>query len=137
MTQTSYLPRPHAQPGWSVDHFTGVRTLEPLTNTGAMAPAGQLWSTVRDLVLWGQFLAGGRPDLLDPSTLHEMTLPVTDAYGLGLRLATNAGGVLVGHNGIDARLPGRSLFVDPGSGIGAWCSPTPRPGSTPSGWWWT
>ena len=23
MSQTSYLPRPHAQPGWSVDHFTG------------------------------------------------------------------------------------------------------------------
>ena len=118
MTQTSYLPRPHAQPGWSVDHFTGVRMLEPLTNTGAMAPAGQLWSTVGDLVLWGQFLAGGRPDLLDPSTLHEMTLPVTDSYGLGLRLATNAGGVLVGHNGT---MPGfmAGVFVDPGSGIGA------------------
>jgi len=118
MTQTSYLPRPHAQPGWSVDHFTGVRTHEPLTSTGAMAPAGQLWSTAHDLVLWGQFLAGARPDLLDPSTLHEMTVPVIDDYGLGLRLTANAGGVLVGHNG---SMPGflASLFVDPGSGIGA------------------
>lgn len=118
MTRTSYLPRPHAQPGWSVDHFTGVRTLEPLTSTGAMAPAGQLWSTVHDLVLWGQFLAGARPDLLDPSTLHEMTVPVVDDHGLGLRLTANAGGVLVGHNG---SMPGflASLFVDPGSGIGA------------------
>ncbi len=118
MSQTSYLPRPHAQPGWSVDHFTGVRTLEPLTSTGAMAPAGQLWSTVDDLVVWGQFLAGGRPDLLDPSTLHEMTVPVTDGYGLGLRLTANAGGVLVGHTG---SMPGflAALFVDPGSGIGA------------------
>ena len=118
MTQTSYLPRPHAQPGWSVDHFTGIRQLEPLTSTGAMAPAGQLWSTVADLVVWGQFLAGSRPDLLDPSTLHEMTVPVTDDYGLGLRLSTNAGGVLVGHTG---SMPGflAGLFVDPGSGIGA------------------
>jgi CubicO group peptidase (beta-lactamase class C family) len=118
MTQTSYLPRPHAQPGWSVDHFTGVRTLEPLTDTGAMAPAGQLWSTVEDLVLWGQFLAGSRPDLLDPSTLHEMSTEVTESYGLGLRLTANAGGVLVGHNG---SMPGflAGLFVDPGSGIGA------------------
>ncbi|MGZ5403645.1 MAG: serine hydrolase domain-containing protein [Nocardioides sp.] len=118
MTQTSYLPRPHAQPGWSVDHFTGIRTLEPLHNTGAMAPAGQLWSTVADLVTWGQFLAGARPDLLDPSTLHEMSRAVSDDYGLGLRLSANAGGVLVGHGG---SMPGfmAALFVDPGSGIGA------------------
>ncbi len=118
MSRTSYLPRPTAQPGWSVDHFTGIRTLEPLTDTRAMAPAGQLWSTVEDLVLWGQFLAGGRPDLLDPSTLHEMSTPVAESYGLGLRMTANAGGVLVGHNG---SMPGflASLFVDPGSGIGA------------------
>ncbi len=118
MSRTSYLPRPHAQPGWSVDHFTGIRTLEPLTDTGAMAPAGQLWSTVEDLVLWGQFLAGARPDLLDPSTLHEMSTPVADSYGLGLRMTATAGGVLVGHNG---SMPGflASLYVDPGSGIGA------------------
>ncbi len=118
MSRTSYLPRPHAQPGWSGDHFTGIRTLEPLTDTGAMAPAGQLWSTAEDLVLWGQFLAGGRPDLLDPSTLHEMSTPVAESYGLGLRMTANAGGVLVGHNG---SMPGflGSLFVDPGSGIGA------------------
>ncbi|WP_432479858.1 serine hydrolase domain-containing protein [Nocardioides sp. GXQ0305] len=118
MTRTSYLPRPTAQPGWSVDHFTGIRTQEPLTSTGAMAPAGQLWSTIDDLVLWGQFLAGSRPDLLDPSTLHEMTVPVTEGYGLGLRLTANAGGILVGHGG---SMPGflAALFVDPGSGIGA------------------
>jgi CubicO group peptidase (beta-lactamase class C family) len=118
LAQTSYLPRPHAQPGWSVDHFTGVRTLEPLTSTGAMAPAGQLWSTVGDLVTWGQFLAGSRPDLLDPSTLHEMSLPVLEDYGLGLQISANAGGVLVGHGG---SMPGfmARLVVDPGSGIGA------------------
>jgi CubicO group peptidase (beta-lactamase class C family) len=118
LTQTSYLPRPHAQPGWSVDHFTGVRTLEPLASTGAMAPAGQLWSTVGDLVTWGQFLAGSRPDLLDPSTLHEMSLPVLEDYGLGLHVSANAGGVLVGHGG---SMPGfmARLVVDPGSGIGA------------------
>ncbi|WP_110183471.1 serine hydrolase domain-containing protein [Nocardioides solisilvae] len=118
MTQTSYLPRPNAQPGWSVDHFTGERRLEPLTNTGAMAPAGQLWSTVADLVLWGQFLSGARPDMLDPGSLTEMLEPVTDDYGLGVRLLTGTGGILVGHTG---SMPGylAALFVDPGSGIGA------------------
>ena len=119
MAQTSYLPRPHAQPGWSVDHFTGIRTLEPLADTGAMAPAGQLWSTIADLVAWGQFLAGARPDLLDPSTLHEMSSP--SDRGLRARVCASRpmpGGLLVGHTG---SMPGfmAALFVDPGSGIGA------------------
>jgi CubicO group peptidase (beta-lactamase class C family) len=118
MRHTSYLPRPQAQPGWSVDHFTGVRVLEPLTDTWAMAPAGQLWSTVEDMVVWGQFLAGSRPDVLAPESLHEMTRPVTPGYGLGLRLTLHPGGLLVGHTG---SMPGflAALFVDPGSGIGA------------------
>ncbi|WP_181310960.1 serine hydrolase domain-containing protein [Nocardioides campestrisoli] len=117
MTQTSYLPRPSAQPGWSVDHFTGERRLEPLANTGAMAPAGQLWSTIADLVLWGQFLSGARPDMLDPSSLAEMTTEVTEDFGLGIRLLPGTGGLLVGHSG---SMPGylAALFVDPGSGIG-------------------
>lgn len=118
MTSTSYLPRPVARPGWSVDHFTGVRTLEPLTDTGAMAPAGQLWSTVDDLVRWGQFLAGGAPGLLAPDTLAEMARPVAEDYGLGLQLVAHSVGVMVGHSGT---MPGfmAALFVDPGSGIGA------------------
>jgi CubicO group peptidase (beta-lactamase class C family) len=118
MTQTSFLPRPTAQPGWSVDHFTGIRVHEPLTNTGAMGAAGQLWSSVADLVLWGQFLGGARPDLLAPASLEEMARPLAPDYGLGVRLSANAGGVLVGHNG---SMPGflAGLFVDPGSGIGA------------------
>ncbi|WP_114423279.1 serine hydrolase domain-containing protein [Nocardioides houyundeii] len=117
MTQTSYLPRPGAQPGFSVGHFTGVPQLEPLADTGAMAPAGQLWSTLADLVLWGQLLAGARPDLLAPESLAEMTSPVTADYGLGLRLTTGTTGTLVGHTG---SMPGflAAVLVDPASGIG-------------------
>ena len=118
MRQTSYLPRPQAQPGWSVEHFTGVRVLEPVADTRAMAPAGQLWSRIDDMVRWGQFLAGSRPDLIAGSTLAEMARPVADDYGLGLRLALHATGVLVGHTG---SMPGylAALFVEPHSGIGA------------------
>lgn len=118
MRSTSYLPRPGAQPGWSVDHFTGVRVHEPLTDTGAMAPAGQLWSTLSDLVTWGQLLGGARPDVLASSTLAEMQQPVTPDYGLGLMLGVHPGGRLVGHNG---SMPGflAALHVDPDSGIGA------------------
>jgi CubicO group peptidase (beta-lactamase class C family) len=118
MRATSYLPRPGAQPGWSVDHFTGIRVHEPLTDTGAMAPAGQLWSTLADLVTWGQVLGGARPDVLAPASLAEMQQPVTPDYGLGLMLGLHPGGRLVGHNG---SMPGflAALHVDPDSGIGA------------------
>ncbi|NPC44553.1 serine hydrolase [Nocardioides sp. zg-1230] len=118
MRATSYLPRPGAQPGWSVDHFTGVRVHEPLTDTGAMAPAGQLWSTLADLVTWGQVLGGARPDVVRSSSLEEMQRPVTPDYGLGLMLGVHPGGRLVGHNG---SMPGflAALHVDPDSGIGA------------------
>jgi CubicO group peptidase (beta-lactamase class C family) len=118
MRTTSYLPRPGAQAGWSVDHFTGVRVHEPLTETGAMAPAGQLWSTLADLVTWGQVLAGAHPEVLAPATLAEMQRPVTPDYGLGLMLGVHPGGRLVGHNG---SMPGflAALHVDPDSCIGA------------------
>jgi hypothetical protein len=118
MRATSYLPRPGAQAGWSVDHFTGVRVHEPLTDTGAMAPAGQLWSTLADLVTWGQVLGGARPDVIRTSSLEEMQRPVTPDYGLGLMLGLHPGGRLVGHNG---SMPGflAALHVDPDSGIGA------------------
>jgi CubicO group peptidase (beta-lactamase class C family) len=118
MRATSYLPGPGAQPGWSVDHFTGVRVHEPLTDTGAMAPAGQLWSTLADLVTWGQVLGGARPDVIRTSSLEEMQRPVTPDYGLGLMLGLHPGGRLVGHNG---SMPGflAALHVDPDSGIGA------------------
>lgn len=118
MRSTSYLPRPGAQAGWSVDHFTGIRVHEPLTETGAMAPAGQLWSTLADLVTWGQVLGAARPEVIAPDSLAEMRRPVTADYGLGLMLGVHPGGPLVGHDG---SMPGflASLQVDPDSGIGA------------------
>lgn len=118
MRATSYLPRPGAQPGWSVDHFTGIRVHEPLTDTGAMAPAGQLWSTLGDLVVWGQLLGGARPDVLAAASLTQMGHAVQPGYGLGLMLGVHPGGRLVGHDG---SMPGflASLHVDPDSGIGA------------------
>lgn len=117
LTQTSYLPRPTAQPAWSVDHFTGELAREPLTDTGAMAAAGQLWSTIPDMVLWGQFLAGARPDVLAAPSLAEMSRPVSESYGLGLRLEVASAGTMIGHTGT---MPGfmAALLVEPSSGIG-------------------
>ena len=113
MTRTTYDARaPHAQ-GSSVDHFAGTRHDEPHADTRAMAPAGQLWSTVADLALWIDLLATGHPEVIDRATLVEMAAPAATGaeYGLGLRLLRSPEGVLVGHTG---SMPGflATAFVD-------------------------
>ncbi len=119
LTRTSYLPQAPYAEGFSVHHLAGTLTAEPAHDTGAMAPAGQLWSTVEDLTRFAVFLAEGHPDVLCAATLAEMRRPVPPAidYGLGLRLVPYAGGVLVGHTG---SMPGfqSTLFVDPRQGTG-------------------
>jgi CubicO group peptidase (beta-lactamase class C family) len=119
MTRTTWGPvPPHAQ-GHSVEHLTGRLADEPHTDTGAMAPAGQLWSTIADLSAWASLLTGARPDLLAPATLAQMRTPRIDpGYGLGLRLVDVDGRSFVGHTG---SMPGflASLFVEPATGDGA------------------
>lgn len=113
MGATSYHPPAEHAPARSVDHFAHTLTAEPHTDTGAMAAAGQLWSTVADLLRWADFLATGHPDVLSAETLAEMAEPVTpaDAYGLGLRVLRVGSRTMVGHTG---SMPGfqASLFVD-------------------------
>lgn len=113
MGATSYHPPAEHAPGRSVDHFAHTLTAEPHTDTGAMAPAGQLWSTVGDLLRWADFLAAGHPDVLSVDTLTEMATPVApaDAYGLGLRVLRVGARTMIGHTG---SMPGfqASLFVD-------------------------
>lgn len=119
MTRTSYLPQPPAAQGYSVHHFAGTLTEEPATDTGAMAPAGQMWSTVEDLARYATFLAEGHPDVLERGSLLEASIPqagttagvAAGGYGLGLRLLPGGSGMLVGHTG---SMPGflAALFVD-------------------------
>ena len=114
MAATAYDPPVGAATGCSVDHFLGTLAQEPATDTGAMAPAGQLWSTVDDLLVWGDFLVTGHPDVLAPATLEEMraNVPPADGYGLGLRRISAGRVTVVGHGGT---MPGfqAGLFVDP------------------------
>ncbi|ROR90788.1 serine hydrolase domain-containing protein [Nocardioides aurantiacus] len=114
MRRTSYAPEADAAPGLSVHHLAGTLTPEPAHDTGAMAPAGQAWSTLADLSRLGRFLVEGHPDVLAADTLRAMRQPVPPAsdYGLGVRTFPYAGGVLAGHTG---SMPGFQavLLVDP------------------------
>jgi CubicO group peptidase (beta-lactamase class C family) len=107
LRRTSYLPVGRAARGWSVDPYAGTLTEEPATDTGAMAPAGQLWSTVGDLATYAAFLGAGHPDVLDLSWLELASHPqagdrhaaLESGHGLGFQLMSGGSGMLVGHTG--------------------------------------
>ncbi|WP_033818144.1 serine hydrolase [Kitasatospora sp. MBT63] len=125
LTRTSLLPRaPHAG-GFAVHPWADVMLPEPLTDTGRMAPAGQLWSTAADLARWAAFLADGDPRVLAAETRAEMRRPAAPAeedwsagYGLGLQLRRRDGGLLFGHTG---SMPGfrAGLWVGEREGVAA------------------
>ncbi len=119
MRRTGWSPaEPYAR-GYSVAPYAPTLTPEPATDTGSMAPAGQLWSTVTDLAAFTALLLGDRPDVLEPSSVEEMCVPqagtavagLASGYGLGIRLVPGGSGTLAGHTG---SMPGfqASMFVD-------------------------
>jgi CubicO group peptidase (beta-lactamase class C family) len=106
--RTTYGPTaPHAD-GFAVHPWADLLLHEPagIHDAGAMAPAGQLWSTIADLAAWGRFLAGDTGDVLDPDTLEEMCDPVvvhdtawTVGHGLGVQVFRRDDHRWVGHGG--------------------------------------
>ncbi|MER7766659.1 serine hydrolase domain-containing protein [Kitasatospora sp. NPDC096140] len=127
MDRTTLLPEhPHAG-GFAVHPWADVMRPEPLTDTGLMGPAGQLWSTGADLARWAAFLASGDDKVLATGTLAEMRRPVvaplddgwTTAFGLGLQLHRHEGRLLYGHSG---SMPGftAGLWVSAADGLAAY-----------------
>ncbi|MEV6108925.1 serine hydrolase domain-containing protein [Streptomyces sp. NPDC051940] len=108
MDRTTLLPEaPHAG-GFAVHPWADVMLPEPLTDTGAMGPAGQLWSTTGDLARFAAFLAAGHDGVLGADTVEEMRTPAAppafgswDAgQGLGVQLSrTPEGRLIAGHSG--------------------------------------
>ncbi len=109
MRRTTTRPRGRHATGYAVHPHADVLLPEPEHDAGAMAPAGQLWTTVSDLAAFGRFLAGDTGGLIAADTLAEMREPIvvaeaagqpwTAAHGLGLQL-WNADGVrYYGHTG--------------------------------------
>lgn len=127
MTRTTSRPSAPSASGFAVHPWAPVLLPEPEHHAGAMAPAGQLWSTVEDLSRWASFLHTGHDEVLVRATLEEMREPLviddrpgepwTAAHGLGLQVWNTAGRRTFGHGG---SMPGflASLQVDAESGDG-------------------
>jgi CubicO group peptidase (beta-lactamase class C family) len=107
MHRTTYQAEEPFARGYVVHPWRRTLREEPRTDTGAMAAAGQLWSTVADLAKWAAFLADPVPSVLAPDTLSEMCTPVvisdldawTSGHGLGLELNRAGERIYVGHGG--------------------------------------
>ncbi|HEX5204438.1 serine hydrolase domain-containing protein [Paractinoplanes rhizophilus] len=107
MKRTTYAPMEPFARGYVVHALDGSLHEEPRLDSGAMAPAGQLWSTVTDMAKWAAFLTDPAPTVLPRETVDEMCAPVvisdleswTGGYGLGLQLFRSGERVFVGHGG--------------------------------------
>lgn len=126
MTRTSLLPKEPYARGYAVHPFADVLMPEVVQETGLMAPAGQLWSTVDDLCRFATFLVTGADGVLSGDSVAEMREPSAapenasweQAYGLGTQLFRIDGRMLAGHTG---SMPGFlcALVVDPDEAVGA------------------
>ena len=107
MSRTSYLPEAAAAQGWSVHPYDATLTVEPATDTRAMAPAGQVWATVTDLSTYAAFLGRGHDDVLSGEELAAAFAPqsgtpedgLRSGHGLGFQLFAGGSGTLAGHTG--------------------------------------
>ena len=128
MTRTTTRPAGKAAQGLAVHPFADVLLPEPEHDAGAMAPAGQLWTTVEDLARWAAFAGGDTGDVLSPDTLAEMYephtvvddpgQPWTTAHGLGWQVWNVGGTRYAGHGGsMPGFLAGLRVDVETGDGV--------------------
>ncbi|MGW6939560.1 serine hydrolase domain-containing protein [Streptomyces xanthophaeus] len=111
LDRTSGQPQaPHAG-GWAVHPWADLMMPEPLEDLGLMAPAGQLWSTTKDLGRFADFLLRGDERVLAAESVREMRTPAAPpepgtgdlGYGLGMQVVAHGTHRLAGHTG---SLPG-------------------------------
>ncbi|WP_415947665.1 serine hydrolase domain-containing protein [Streptomyces sp. KLOTTS4A1] len=111
LSRTSAQPQAPSAGGWAVHPWADALLPERVEDLGLMAPAGQLWSTTRDLARFAVFLAQGDDRVLSAEAVREMREPAAPAedgagaggYGLGLQLLRLGERSLAGHSG---SLPG-------------------------------
>lgn len=128
MTRTTLRPSGRAAQGWAVHPVADLVLREPEHDAGAMAPAGQLWSTVADLGRWAAFLAGRTEgvlsadtvaEMLEPHMVHEeVGAPWTGAHGLGWEVWNVDGVRYAGHGGsMPGFLAGLRVNLATGDGV--------------------
>lgn len=125
MNRTTLHPMPPHAEGLAVHPWADMVLPEPAEDAGAMAPAGQFWSTITDMSRWLRFLSGDTAEVLHPDTLAEMRAPgsVDDGnewragFGLGIQLLRHRGRRLAGHGG---SMPGflATVLADPAQSTG-------------------
>jgi CubicO group peptidase (beta-lactamase class C family) len=134
MTRTTLRPSGRAAQGWAV-HPVADLVLRERARHGAMAPAGQLWSTVADLGRWAAFLAEGVlsadtvAEMLEPHMVHEeVGAPWTGAHGLGWEVWNVDGVRYAGHGGsMPGFLAGLRVNLATGDGVVTLLSTTSTP----------
>ncbi|WP_438871424.1 serine hydrolase domain-containing protein [Paractinoplanes lichenicola] len=107
MKRTTYAPVEPFARGYVVHELDRSLHEEPRLDSGAMAPAGQLWSTITDMAKWAAFWTDPAPAVLARETVDEMCAPVvisdleswTGGHGLGPQLFRVGERVFVGHGG--------------------------------------
>lgn len=131
MGRTTYQATEPFARGYVVHPWHGTLREEPREDAGAMAPAGQLWSTVDDLARFAAALTGHHPAVLAPAAIDEMAHPVvigdpeswTHGYGLGLQLTRRAERVYIGHTGsMPGYLAAVSVHRRTGTGVVAFAN---------------
>lgn len=135
MTRTTMRPTGFVAQGLAVHPFADLVLAEPEHDAGAMAPAGQLWSTVEDLARWAVLLGGDTGDILSPDTLEEMLEPQvlsdlpgqawTSAHGLGWQVWNHDGTRYAGHGGsMPGFLAGLQVELESSDGVVAFANTT-------------
>jgi D-alanyl-D-alanine carboxypeptidase len=109
-----------------VHPWADVLQPEVVQETGRMAPAGQLWSTIDDLCRFTNLISSGHDGVLSADTVAEMRTPAAapeeasweSAYGLGVQTYRANGRLLAGHTG---SMPGFlcALWVNVAEGLAA------------------
>ena len=135
MTRTTTRPVGTFASGLAVHPFADLLLAEPEHDAGAMAPAGQLWSTVEDLARWAVLLGGDTGDVLAADTLEEMLEPQvvsdlpgqawTSAHGLGWQVWNVNGVRYAGHGGsMPGFLAGLEVQLEGGDGVVSFANTT-------------
>jgi CubicO group peptidase (beta-lactamase class C family) len=107
MSATSWARPDAAAVGYRLSPYEDAVQREPDMDQGAIGVAGQLWSTVGDLLTWGDALAGGAPEVVAPAVvaaMHTVQVMVdphawSSAWGLGLILDRRGDRIVAGHTG--------------------------------------